>query len=110
MKALITKKTPGRIAYDHIGVNDMKGRAVGFITERFECDVIEVPEDTLSWWTCFDAPGHYFCAAVQVTRSGTPYGATQTTHYFKNTTHREVWIEARCKRIRRYNITKFGNR
>lgn len=80
------------------GKVDAKGRVLGVMVKTWECDAVEGPAPEEGYQSGHNlAPGAYFCARIQATKNGKPWGATQPTQYFTTQDERRKAIVKRIK-------------
>lgn len=75
------------------GYFDKKGREIGMIAWVWEVDVRPAADE--EYGRTDREVGHYFVASTQTTRGGEPFGATQSSHYFKTVEERDVYLARR---------------
>ena len=83
-------------------IKDKKNRVVGIMILRGTMTAKHAPKDAKAWHSSHnvDGPGEYLRAYVQITRDGKPFGATQSTFFFKTYSEREVYIRNRLRSMR----------
>lgn len=89
--------------------NDKYGRQIGAYVLVYEQDFTSITEpNPRHWWRT--APGHYFCAYVQATRTvqgkQTTYGASQSPKLFATAAERDSYVAKRLEDSKRKAETK----
>ena len=86
-------------AVTETGQQDAKGRAIGYMTDICQYEMIAATGD--AGWGYHQAPGTYFVAKVQMTRNGKVYGASQPQRWFADKAEAEAHCAALvAKRIK----------
>lgn len=85
------------------GIFDAKGREYGMVIQTLAVMVSAGPPalDALDQRETYLEPGLWFSANVQTARGGKPYGASQSSRYFRREAERVAYIKARIEQAKK---------
>ena len=91
----------------YFGIFDPRGREIGAQIRTFDATFEPIPEGDA--WYYHMEPGHYYALKVWATRDGKPFGAMQSTRFFKTIEERQGAIDKYLKYAqKRAGMTRRG--
>lgn len=99
MKLWHENRTNVERAYISFDVLDRLNRVVGCEVITYEHDIVEAPQDAISYYTSGNL-GHAYIGSVQATRNGKSYGAGQGGKAFSSKLERALYIAKRIENSR----------
>ena len=98
----IDTKSRKNVAID-FGIKDEKGRAVGVVVMRADCEMVESENN----YGYDYPPGSGYTADVMAARNGSTYGAINPFIYFPSEEAREAWIAKRVDGTKKRYLKKY---